>query len=254
MTPWQESLSHLDRDYDHLDDEVAHFDHGASEVERPKAMAIKAPAKTNKPRPAISNRDFRVLLYLHQVLQSQREDEEAEKRSKTITKLEPAKFAPKNNSISVLLKQILLPTGKEGMHINDIIVQLERLGHHMHSQYHKYSQVHSALRRNSYMVIKIGKGKFRLRDGFLPQSPIQKVVASSSTTKKNNVPNLIDVAKYVIAECSDDPTLDTQKVWSIMDGMGYDCNYKYLQTKMREHKIVLKPKFKRPLARWGAND
>jgi hypothetical protein len=240
MTPWQESLSQIDNDYIHHSNQDSSFD---DEPEAPaEEPVVEMETKTKVKRSfSISKRDMRVLLYLRQVLQAHNEDEEAQKRSKLITKVEAVKFTQKPNSLSQHLHDLLLPAGKTGLHINDIIEGIEKAGYNLQSKYHKYSQVNSALRRHGYMVLRIGRGTFRLRDGFLNKKQVKqpvKQVITSSNLLVNKVPKLIDIAKYVIVECQDHD-LTPQKVWYIMSQMGYNCSLRYLNNKMREHNIVL---------------
>jgi hypothetical protein len=261
---WQENLSQLSSEFESIDRfaSSSHEDYesvipnrgSSSSEEMMTADTVKdkpvSKVKVGK-KSRVSKRDAKVLMYLYQVLQSQKEDEIAAAQGKAIIKIDADRYVAKPNSLSHHLYAILLAAGKDGIHINDIIARLEQSGYQLRSQYHKYSHIHSALRRASYMVLRMGRGKFRLRNGFIPSVRMQPTsaapITNSKTETSTKIPTLADIAKHVVEQCGDEPNLTPRTVWVIMQQMNFHCNLDYLLARMRACGLVRQGKIVRPL-------
>jgi hypothetical protein len=262
---WQENLSQLSREFESIDRFASSSREDYESVAPNRGSSSSSEemmtADTVKDKPVskvkvakkarVSKRDAKVLIYLHQVLQSQKEDEIAAAQGKAIIKIDSDRYVAKPNSLSHHLYAILLAAGKDGIHINDIIDRLEQSGYQLRSQYHKYSHIHSALRRSSYMVLRMGRGKFRLRNGFIPlvrmQPDSEKTLTNSKAATIAKIPTLTDIAKHVVEQCGDEPKLTPRTVWVIMQQMNFHCNLDYLLARMRACGLVRQGKIVRPL-------
>jgi hypothetical protein len=200
------------------------IDSKASKIEKPKT----APAAQDAKKRHVSRRDMRVLMMLRQVLLDHEEAETIRERAQTITKVEPAAFMPKPGTIEHYLCLAIGQAGDQGVHINDVITSMERGGFHFNSQYHKYAQVHSALRRNEFMFVKVKPATFRLRVAFKHAEPVVKTaVVVSHKHNDTKIPSLIDCA-LGIARKYKDRNLSPKQIWLTMRKMGYECSLEYI--------------------------
>lgn len=171
-----------------------------------------------------NNKDLRRLIFARELLRRQAEIEEEKSRAQDLREVDQTNYVVNPTSIEAYLLRVLVPT-EESLHINDIIERIEALGWVSTSKYHKYSRVHSALRKNYFMFMKVGKAEFKLREGFRGRKPekIVRIVAQENEPAK--LITIKDIVYDVSKTYQDAEGTYPSRVHNIMKRIGYKCNY-----------------------------
>lgn len=209
---------------------------GASLYPTKKVRALPKPKVVAKqPKSLLKRKDIKILLVVRELLRRQARSAEQKVRAQTIKQVNKADFLLPPTSIESYLHRVLLTT-EEPMHIKDIIPQAEALGWETAPIDHKYAQVYRAMRLNDYMFLRVGKNKFRLRDGFRNKQPdkIERKITDRERFAPNYVPTLLDLIVGITKRYSSPRGIYPARVHYIMNCMGanapcYSTIYRTMQ-------------------------
>lgn len=160
---------------------------------------------------------------------------EIKRRATTISKVDANQYTLQPNTIEHLLYQSLSANPK---HITDIITDIEALGWKSNSKYHKYAQVHKALRSNIYMFVRVGSATFKLRNGF-NGAHIEKPAPKEQANKDSeNIPTITDIAIDITKRYQETNGIYPGRVHQIMNEIGYRCSYSGVYRAMQSKPFV----------------
>lgn len=186
----------------------------------------------------IKRKDISVLLYVRETLRRQIHAADEKRRAKHIKQVDKSIYLIQPCSIVSYIRQALL-TSESPLHINHIIERIETLGWKSSSVYHKYSQVHKALRTNSYMFCRVGKASFKLCvafSGHLPTTEARqahrKSLGPKLTTFKDVVVNI--AKEYQKTNNGSYPG----QIHYVMMCMGFSCSYSTVYRAMQSEEFV----------------
>jgi hypothetical protein len=174
--------------------------------------------------PPISNierRDVKVLLIVREILRRQAAQAERKRNAEDIRQLDKSLYEIKPGSVTAYIVQVLSWTN-DPIHINQIIAQIEGAGWNTTSTYLKYDIVRKALR--DPMFEKVGRGMFRLRDGFRGIKP-EKTEPPTRRDKIDTLTTLKDVAIRIAKTYQTERGIYPARLHFIMGRTGFSCAY-----------------------------
>lgn len=197
-------------------------------------LSKKESSKKEEPKPvhiSMKRRDMKILLAVREHLRSRVREAEQKKRALDIKEVDQAAHVLNPSSIEARIVKALSATG-EPTHINNIIDHMETHGWVSSSKYHKYAQVYRAIRDNYYMIMKVGKATFRLRNGFTGQKP-DRPAPQIKEEKEQKLTTLLDVIIDVASTYRGDHGIYPARVHLIMNTIGYNCAYSTVHRAMQ---------------------
>jgi hypothetical protein len=143
-----------------------------------------------------------------------------------------------NNSSTEALILKALSNIQDGLHINDIIIRLEKLGWVSESKYHKYDLVRKTLSDNYFMFQRIAPATFKLREGFRGRPPEKTQPVIRHKTKSNKLTSLEDIVVW----CAKKQNSNTYpgSVYYALRQCGYRCAYTSIYKIMQGKNFIKK--------------
>lgn len=155
------------------------------------------------------------------------------RQAQDIRKVQSRKENPK--SLSALIFQVL--SASNPMHIVDIIGKVEALGWKSESQYHKYSNVQRALRKNYYMFERAGIGTYQIRKAFRSDNkePITKTERVGHPPL--GITTMKDIVANVVEYYADHNDLTASDIHYIVLNTGVNCSYSAVRRALQDKRF-----------------